>query len=327
MSSTEPILMLDREEVRSLLTWPELIDATQRALIDLAGGDVLPSISSQLVVPGASLHLKAGALAVPPLISVKANLRPTAGSTSGAIMVFDYERQRLHAVMASGDLTAMRTAAIAAVAARALVGTEPVRVALIGAGPVAQRVDEALDYLGNVAEVRIWSRSHDRAIDLATAYKGRVEHRVCETVADAVRGADLVITCTPSQSPLVYVEDLLPDAVILAMGADSVGKRELAPGVLDSAEIYADVRQDALVVGECAYLDAAAAGRVSSIGSVLSAGIGLRTKGRRVVFDSVGSSAVDAAVVGLVVAQATQRGLGRWFDLDGGARGEGAPQK
>jgi ornithine cyclodeaminase/alanine dehydrogenase-like protein (mu-crystallin family) len=104
-----------------------------------------------------------------------------------------------------------------------------------------------------------------------------------------------------------------------------VGKRELAPGVLDSAEIYADVRQDALRVGECAYLDEEAAGRVSSIGTVLSAGIGSRTDGRRIVFDSVGSSAVDAAVVGLVVAQAAQRGLGHWFDLDGRAPGD-APQ-
>ena len=322
MSGTAPILMLDREEVRSLLTWPELIDATRRALIDLAEGDVLPSISSQLVVPGASLHLKSGALTKPPIISVKANLRPEAGSTSGAILVFDYEKQRLQAVMASGDLTAMRTAAIAAVAAQALMGPATARVALIGAGPVAQRVDEALEHLGIAAEVRIWSRSHEHATDLAAAYTGLVEHRACRTVAEAVAGADLVITCTPSQSPLVFEEDLLPDAVILAMGADSVGKRELAPGVLDSAEVYADVRTDALAVGECAYLDEGSAVRVSSIGSVLSAGIGLRISGRRIVFDSVGSSAVDAAVVGLVMRQAAERNLGRRFDLDGGAPGE-----
>lgn len=326
MSGTEPILMLDRGEVRSLLTWPGLIDATQRALIDLAEGDVLPSIASQLVVPGASLHLKTGALAVPPVISVKANLRPDAGSTSGAILVFDYERQRLHAILSSGDLTAMRTAAIAAVAARALVGSGPVRVALVGAGPVSQRVDEVLEYLGIAAEVRIWSRTAERAIGLATAYRGQIEHRACTTIAEAVRGADLIISCTPSRSPLIHEEDLVPNAVVLAMGADSVGKRELAPGVLDSAEVYADVRQDALTVGECAYLEEDGARRVSSIGSMLAAGIGSRPDGRRVVFDSVGSSAVDAAVVGLVVAQAAQRGLGRWFDLDGGIFGEDAPQ-
>lgn len=317
MSGTDPVLLLNRAEVRSLLTWPELIDATHQALIDLAESDTRPHISSQLVVPGAALHLKAGALTQPPVISVKANLRPDAGSTSGAILVFDHERQRLHAVMASGDLTAMRTAAIAAVAARALVGKEQPSVALLGAGPVAQRVDEALEYLAIAAEVRIWSRTHARAIGLATACDGQVRHRACDSIADALNGADLVISCTPSRSPLIHPEHLLPQTVVLAMGADSIGKRELAEGVLESAEIYADVRQDALTVGECAYVDEETSRRVSNIGSVLSTGLRPGLTCRRIVFDSVGSSAVDAAAVGLVVAQAEQRGVGRWIDFDG----------
>jgi ornithine cyclodeaminase/thiomorpholine-carboxylate dehydrogenase len=114
--------------------------------------------------------------------------------------------------------------------------------------------------------------------------------------------------------------------VILALGADSVGKRELASRVLDSAEVYADVRQDALAVGECAYLNEDDARRVTNIGSILSTGIRPRPNGRRVVFDSVGSAAVDAAAVGLVVAQAAQRGLGLWIDLDGAVPHEVAPQ-
>lgn len=323
MSSADRVLLLNRGEVRSLLTWPELIDATRRALIDLAEGNTLPSISSQLVVPGAALHLKAGALTVPPIISVKANLRPDAGNTSGAILVFDHEKQRLHAVMSSGDLTAMRTAAIAAVAAKALVGAEQVQVALLGAGPVARRIDEVLDYLGIASEVRVWSRRRERAMDLVTDSAKRVKHRVSDDIVDALDGADLVISCTPSRSPLIHQENLRPEAVILAMGADSVGKRELAPGVLESAAIYADVQQDALKVGECAYLDEETAKRVLNIGSVLSTGTQLLLSGRRIVFDSVGSSAVDAAVVGLVVAQAAERGLGRWIDLDGMGTTEG----
>lgn len=315
--STDRVLLLNRGEVRSLLTWPELLEATRQALINLAQGNTLPSISSQLVVPGAALHLKAGALLVPPIISVKANLRPDAGNTSGAILVFDHEKARLHAVMSSGDLTAMRTAAIAAVAAKALLGREKVQVALLGAGPVAKRMDEVLKYMGIATEVRVWSRTHERAMALVSDSDGQVTHRVCDDIDEALRGADLVITCTPSRSPLIREENLLANAVILAMGADSVGKRELASGILESAQIYADVREDALRVGECAYLDEETAGRVSNIGSILSTGSRSLPDGRRIVFDSVGSSAVDAAVVGLVVAQAAERGLGHWIDLDG----------
>lgn len=323
MPITNQVLLLNRGEVRSLLTWPELIEATRRALIDLAEGNTLPSISSQLVVPGAALHLKAGALTEPPIISVKANLRPDAGNTSGAILVFDHQRQRLHAVISSGDLTAMRTAAIAAVAATALISGEQVQVALLGAGPVARRTDEVLNYLGIASEVRVWSRTRERAVDLVADANKQVKHRVCDDVAEALDGADLVISCTPSRSPLIHQENLLPGAVILAMGADSVGKRELAPEVLESAVIYADVQQDALRVGECAYLEEATAKRVLNIGSILATQTRLSPDGRGVVFDSVGSSAVDAAVVGLVVAQAAERGLGRWIDLDGMGTFEG----
>ena len=317
MPGSDSVLLLNRAEVRSLLTWPKLIDATRQALIDLAESDARPSVSSQLVVPGAALHLKAGALPQPPVISVKANLRPDAGSTTGAILVFDHDRQRLHAIMASGDLTAMRTAAIAAVAAEALLHSSPAKVAILGAGPVAQRIDEVLDYLGVAAEVCVWSRTHQHAVDLATASDGAVRHRSCESIADALHGAELVVTCTPARSPLIRPDHLLPEAVVLAMGADSAGKRELASGVLESADIYTDVRQQALSVGECAYLSEENAGRVSNLGSILRTGLRPGRTRRRIVFDSVGSSAVDAAAVGLVVAQAEHHGVGQWIDLDG----------
>ncbi len=316
--SPSPILLLNRAEVISVLTWPELIEVTRRALVELAAPDRLPSLSSQLVVPGAALHLKAGALASPPLLSVKANLRPDRGSSSGAILAFDLEDQRLQAVLASSDLTAMRSAAIAAVAARTLVGSGPVTVALVGAGLVAQRVDEALDHLGITSDLRVWSRTRERADALVASYHGGVPHQVCESVTAALEGAGLVVSCTPSSTPLVAAHDVSPGAVILAMGADSPGKRELGAGVLDDADLYADVPDDALRVGECSSLRTEDAGRVQSIGSLLAAADAYESRGRAVVFDSVGSSAVDAVAVGLVLREAQRLGLGQRIDLDSG---------
>lgn len=315
MSATEPVFLINRSQVRELLTWPDMLAATGDALI-AATGSAVATVASQLVVPGASLHLKAGALADPPLMSVKANLRPDAGSASGAILAFDLERQRLHAVIASGDLTAMRTAAIAAVAARALRGTSPTTVALLGAGPVAQRVDEALRFLGCASEVRVWSRQVSRATDLADR-ASQATHRVCSTVEEALDGAELVVTCTPSREALFEAHQLRPEALVLAMGADSPGKRELPAELLARAEIYADVRADALRVGDCAYLDEGDAARVRELGTLLASGLPVERGNREhVVFDSVGSSAVDAAVVALVVARAAERGLGERFELD-----------
>ena len=109
----------------------------------------------QLRLPAAALHLKAGALADPAVLAVKANLRPEAGSSAGLIVAFDPVQFTVRAVLDSADITAMRTAAIAAVAARRLGRPGPVSLAVIGAGPVARHAVSALAQVADVGEVRV----------------------------------------------------------------------------------------------------------------------------------------------------------------------------
>lgn len=314
----ESILIINRTDVRSLLSWPELLDATRRALVAAATHDAaMAATSTQLVVPDASLHLKAGAQAQPPTMSVKANLRPNAGRASGAILAFDLERMRLHAILASADLTAMRTAAIAAVAAQALLPRRPVRLALLGAGPVAQRVYEVLTHLGIVSEGVVWSRDRRRAQDLLDGALKGPDAWATDDIAAAMAGAELVVTCTPSRAPLFQTDQLQPNAVVLAMGADTAGKREIPQSVLEAAVIYADIREDALRVGESSNLNPSDAERVRDLGSVLDKpGIAPPATQGWTVFDSVGSSAVDVAAVSLVVSRAERLGLGQKVQLN-----------
>ncbi len=307
--------MLRRSDVLSVMKWPALIQATRDALVAIASPDAAPSSSSQLIVPGSSLHLKTGALLTPPVISVKANLRPDRGTASGAILVFDHAQQQLRAIVASADLTAMRTGAIAAVAAKALVHGEAPIVAIIGAGPVARQVNDAVMQVLTPGEVRIWSRSIQRAHALVDDL-GSMCHRILPSVAEAVHGADLIVTCTPAREPLVRDSDLLPTGVVLAMGADTAGKRELAPGVLDRAIVYADVPADALLVGESAYLDTGHSSRVTAIGSLLAREYTVPDQSARLVFDSVGAAAVDAAAVAMVMSQAHLNDIGSILNLD-----------
>lgn len=318
MSQNDSVLLLNRTDVRRLLTWPELLDATWHALVSTAtGGDAVVTSASQLVVTDASLHLKVGAMVDPPTMSVKANLRPNAGRASGAILAYDLERMRLHAILASADLTAMRTAAMAAVAAQWLLREGPVQVALLGAGPVAQRVHEVLNHLGLAADVAVWSRDEDRAQALVDAGPAGASAHATSDVARALEGAQLVVTCTPSREPLFEAEHLQPGAVVLAMGADTAGKRELPLSVMEQATVYTDVREDGLRVGESSYLSPEAASRVTDLGNVLddSKRVVLLTS-EWTVFDSVGSSAVDVLAVALVVARAKKLGVGQTVALN-----------
>lgn len=318
MTDDKSVLIINRTDVRRLLSWPELLDATRHALVATATHDAaMVATSTQLVVPDASLHLKAGAQAQPPTMSVKANLRPDAGRASGAILAFDLDRMRLHAILASADLTAMRTAAIAAVAAQSLLPRRPVPLALLGAGPVAQRVYEVLTHLGIVSDATVWSRDLSRAQELLDAGANGPDATATDDVAMALAGAELVVTCTPSRAPLFEAAHLDPHAVVLAMGADTAGKRELPQSVLEVALVYTDVREDALRVGESAYLSGKAASRVRDIGSVLDAsGTAPPSATGWTVFDSVGSSAVDVVAVSLVVQQAERLGLGQRVPLN-----------
>jgi ornithine cyclodeaminase/alanine dehydrogenase-like protein (mu-crystallin family) len=308
------VLVLDRSAVGAALDWDALLPVTRDALVDLASSGIDASMAAQLLLPGAALHVKGGAVMEPPLLSLKANLRPDAGSSDGAILVFDHGATRLRAVLASGDLTARRTAAIAAVAAQALGADRHSTVAVLGSGPLGRSVDGVLSHLGLGCEVRVWSRSGEAAHRLAADSRRTALIRVCDGVPEAVAGADVVITCTPARAPFLRVEDLAEDVLVLAMGADSPGKRELADGVLDGAELFADVPSDAVAVGEFAHLPAGAADRVTSLGTHLSGGRRPRSRGRTVM-DSVGSPAVDAAVSAMVLDAAATAGSGTWVDF------------
>jgi ornithine cyclodeaminase/alanine dehydrogenase-like protein (mu-crystallin family) len=197
-SNPPPVRLLTRSQVRSLLRWPGLIEAIAQALIDASGGSAIAA-ASQIHVPGAALHLKSGALASPPVLSVKANLRPEAGGAAGLVMAFDPAGFTVRAVLDSADITAMRTGAIAAVAARQLAGPGPHRLALLGAGPVARQSLAALSQVVQLEEVRVWSRDQGRSakISFETAMATAVR-----SPQQAVAGADLVLTATPAREPL-----------------------------------------------------------------------------------------------------------------------------
>jgi ornithine cyclodeaminase/alanine dehydrogenase-like protein (mu-crystallin family) len=306
-------LLLNSRDVVSLVSWDAVIGAAHRALVEIA--EPQAGTSAQLAVPGAALHLKAGFLASPPLLSVKANLRPVSGDATGAILVFDVAAGRLHAVVASAEVTSIRTAAVAAVAADHLLPNRPAVTAILGAGPVARRVVEALAHLGLAAEFRWWSRSVASATTAADGAPPDVAVTVCDTVSAAVAPASLVVTCTPAQLPILDTQELAEDVVVLAMGADSPGKRELHDGVLASARrVLADVPAAARLVGECASRRTDVPNLVA-LGTALSAAPCAENSGGRTVFDSVGSPVVDAAVAGLLVDNAAARGIGEWVEL------------
>jgi ornithine cyclodeaminase/alanine dehydrogenase-like protein (mu-crystallin family) len=245
-------------------------------------------------------------------LTVKANLRPVGAKARGVVLVFDHGEGSLRAIIDSADLTAIRTAATAAVAAKTLGGRDGDTVAVIGSGPVAQRLVEALPCVLTPGQWRLWSRDRDRADALATALRSGVDRTVHQTPAEATADADIVVTCTPAREPLLTAGGLGRARLILAMGADSPGKQELAADVLVGATVVADDPVAARTVGESARLTEAAPDPVHLGAAILAGGNG--TAGRTVV-DSVGTAFTDTAVAEVIVRLAAEHGSGVPFSF------------
>jgi ornithine cyclodeaminase/alanine dehydrogenase-like protein (mu-crystallin family) len=306
-------LLVRRSEIQQILTWDETIEAVRTAFTTAALGRALTPASTQVTLDEHSLHIKAGGFPEPPVVTVKANLRPAHSAAFGLVLVFDQSANRLRAVLDSSDITAIRTAATAALAVQALAAIERPRVAILGAGAVGERVVQAVLWLVDASQLDLWTRSGNYPLGFAAARAVPVNHH--DTPGAAVQAADVVITCTPAKVPFVHASDLREGVAVIALGADSPGKRELAADVLADALILADVRAAAASVGETSYLGAGAADLIyAEFGQVLTGQVALpKSRPRRIVLDSVGSSFVDAAIASVVVEQAQRLGLGTPF--------------
>jgi ornithine cyclodeaminase/alanine dehydrogenase-like protein (mu-crystallin family) len=308
-------LLLSGPDIRSMLTWPDTISAVRDSFRAAATGDVMQPAAAQVGMATGSLHLKAGGLLDPALLSVKANLRPDAARALGVILVFDPDQVTLRAVLDSADVTAYRTAATAVVAAGALGAKDGCSVTVLGTGRVAAGVLDAMPHNIEVSAFHVWGRDRGRAERLARSADRPVT--VHDTPASAAAQADVVVTCTPSRSPLLSAADLRQGTLVLAMGADSPGKRELAADVLADAVIVADDLEAVTRVGEVAWHPKASGDvTLSDLGSVITGAAALpgdAGRTRRVVFDSVGIAFVDTAVAALLLRTAHARDLGTPF--------------
>jgi ornithine cyclodeaminase/alanine dehydrogenase-like protein (mu-crystallin family) len=306
----DPPLLITREDVQELIEWEDLYEAVREGLI---AGEIAPAasaVSEQVHYAEGSLHLKSAALDEREILSVKANLRPTRGGVSGVLLAYDLHSQRLAGIIDGGLMTSMRTGAIGAIAAERLSSFDDVTVAVLGSGPVGLSLTKALLRVLNVAEVRLWSRTPSSSITAVKNLASFVSAASFETVKETISGATIVVTATPSSSPILTADGLAPGTLILAMGADTAGKREVDSSVLDAADVYADIPLDACRVGESAHLSSSAQKDVVAISQLLTSKDEPKRDHPYLVFDSVGSSYVDAAVTALIMRRARERGIG-----------------
>jgi ornithine cyclodeaminase/alanine dehydrogenase-like protein (mu-crystallin family) len=300
-------LLLRADDVRALVTPADALEAVRSAFVRLEAGEAtLPPIMD-FVFDGGEAHVKGAWLRGDPYWAVKAATGFAGRGASGVSVVLSaLDGQLAAVVMDGGLLTELRTAAAGALAASLLARESVSQVCVVGAGGQARFQVEALLGVRRVERVVVWARRPAAASACADELNARLG--VCASAADdleaAVRGSDLVVTVTPSTSPLIRSGWLAPGTHLTAIGSDMPGKQEVEAGVLRGADlVVADSPAVARVNGELQHagdVDAVALGLLPRRGDPDDV----------TVCDLVGIGVQDAAVASVVVSRALERGIG-----------------
>ena len=315
------MIILSEPEIRELVDADRARPAIADALLALHRGSATLAdiISLPFERPSGAVHIKAGHLHQDAVWTVKisGDFDPGDGSPtrhSGLMLVLSaVDGTLVGTLLDNGFLTELRTGAAGAIAAQLLARADARTVAIIGAGSQARYQLEALLGVRPIENVRIASRSTERARLFAAEVEARhaLSVRLCESVQDAVRGADIVVTTTPSKAPLVEADWLESGTHVTAVGSDEPDKQELAPEVLARADVIAvDDRRQAARFGELHHAIEHGSSKEEeavTLGELLDGHARGRVDADEItVADLTGVGVQDAAIAALVLREAAR---------------------
>lgn len=299
-------LVLTRDWMASRIPPMAYVDAVDETFRRLAGADAQIPPVGHLVAPGAAIHIKSAAMEGVAAIKINANVpaNPTERglpTIQGLVALVSLRDGRVLALMDSMEVTAQRTAATTAVAARYLARPQSQVLSVVGCGVQARYHLHALAALFPLSMLRC----HDVDVQRSRALAAMGEQlgwaaQVCASPAEAARGGHIVATCTPSQQALLRDEDVAPGTFVAGVGADSPDKQELHPSLMANATVVTDLTSQASAFGDLRHAIAAGAMKAGAVYGELADVVGGTLPGRmndsdRFVFDSTRVAIADLA--------------------------------
>jgi len=326
------VLLLTNSEIERLLSMADCIEVMKEMLIALARGAVHQPLRMIVQPPGA-----AGLMALmpayisgqTPAYGLKAigvfHGNPARGKDAhqGGVLLFSGETGELLALMNASAITAIRTAAVSAVATRALAREDASTLGIIGCGIQARAHLEAMAAVRSLRRARVASLHFEKARRFANEMTPRFAFAIeaVESAEQAVRDADLIVTATTAAQPVIQREWIAPGTHINAVGAYGPQKRELDTATVRASTFFVDRRESALNEAGDYLLAAREAGFGAEhirgeLGELLIGGArGRSSRDELTCFKSMGIAAEDLAAAQFLYRRAAQEGAGRWVDF------------
>ncbi|SMX25276.1 ectoine utilization protein EutC [Boseongicola aestuarii] len=326
------IKILTEAELRSLVPLDiDAVECVEQGFNSLAKGNVVMPPIMTLMVPDHNGEVCVKTAYVPGIDSFAIKMSPGffdnprlgLPSTSGLMVLFSSQTGMLEALLLdNGYLTDVRTAAAGAVAARHLAREVAARACIIGAGVQAGLQLKALTLVRPITSAVIWARDTAKAKATATNLRAElgIDVTASASAAKAVASAHIVITTTPSNTPLVMADWLQPGQLVIAMGSDQEHKVELQPECLTKATLYVpDSQSQCALKGELR--SAVKAGIVptdrnfAELGDVTAGRAAGRSSDSDIIIaDLTGTGVQDTAIANLARQRAEAAGKGSTFN-------------
>lgn len=316
------LAVISESVVRSIVTRQLALDAVRVAFETVAENksDIFDVVVGGGIRSGESFAIKSGTDRQNEIIGLKCgsywasnNLAglPAHGST---ILLLDPETGFARVIISAAYLNGFRTAAANALAVSYLARPEASVLGVIGAGHQAEHEIRAVAEVRDLSLVRISTRSQVRAKWIIEQLHDLELNIQITSAEDAIRGADIITTVTPSITPLVRSDWVDDGAHISAMGADAIGKQELDIDLVRRAKCFSEFPPQSVKIGE--FQHAHKVGAIGSADDICALGMvtlgivsGRTSNSEITIFDSSGIAIQDLAVAEKIVVAARNNGM------------------
>lgn len=305
--------ILTKKQIQANLDIPTAISQIEKGFVAYSRGEATIPPVGHLPFQTGDCHIKYGHITSDPFFVIKiatgfnTNRAKGLPTSNGMMIIMDAITGFPIALLQDeGLLTDVRTAIAGFVAAKYLGPDHVEKIGIIGSGGQARLQLEYLTHLTNCRTVKIWNRNSETAKAFATEMLGQGFHvELTKDVETLVRQCNLIVTTTPSNTPLIKADWIQMGTHITAVGADAPGKQEIDEKIVEMADIVSvDSYSQCMDHGEIAV--AYAKGLVTregliELGEIIDKGMRARTNNQQITLSDLTGVAVQDIKITLSV--------------------------
>ncbi len=325
------VLVVNHQEVQQWLPMSECVEAMADVFKMLSRGNAVNPLRNLMWLPDKNglIGMMPAYLGDSQVMGLKAisvfpaNHATDYDSHQGTVMLFETQNGRLLAMMDAGKITAIRTAAVSGVATRLLARDDAENLAILGSGVQAKTHLEAMQVARKIRRVRVWSRelSHAQKFADLESTDRNIPIKAADTVAEAVRGADIICTVTSTTEPILQGAMISPGTHINAVGSSVPFARELDTAAVVKSNLFVDRRESVLnEAGD--FLFPKKEGAIDDVHILAEIGDILldKIKGREsnkdiTLFKSLGLAVEDVAAAHFIYQKLLKNNEGKWVEF------------